>query len=316
MRMADTEALCQALRACSTQTMAFLCKSDGWRTLTLEEGVFHTGDDPIEEDDSAQKVFEQLMENYESRHGDLRIHSILGEEANRPVPTLNPNERVILLDPLDGSKTWAACRSNFCVALLALRADATGHPRLETAMITTPLHVFTFVPPNKLYLGQLGGSAQTDALVSSVTPEAAGLLFAEANTPFLAVNAYKARERKSLLAIAAALPDWHIITTAGNPVTPYVVTGGVTAALTLRSSTNWDAIGVLMAAATDAVVRQANDGAVVYGPAFAERFNQILVEGHVYAIPPMLVAKSQARSDQVFEALSKAHVFDASEEPL
>ncbi|MDR0783356.1 MAG: hypothetical protein LBE83_06315 [Propionibacteriaceae bacterium] len=277
----------------------------------MEEGAFHHGDDPIEEDKAAQEKFEQYVNEYQHTEGDLRIVSILGEEAIKEVPRLQPNERLIVLDPLDGSKTWAACRTNFCVALLALNADDTGLPSLEIAMITTPLHVFTFFPPNQLFIGALGQTSDNDTLLSSVVPEAAGQLYAPANTPFLALNAYKTREREALVAIADALPGWHIITTAGNPATPYVVAGGLTAALTLRAQTNWDAVGVLMAASTDAVVRQANDGAIVKGPGFSERFNQVLIDGNAYVVPPMIVAKSRERSDEIYEAVKKSKIFES-----
>jgi hypothetical protein len=295
--------------------MRYLCASDGWRTLALEEGTFHLGDDPIEEDKAAQDLFVQFVEEYQYNEGDLAIKAVLGEENIKAAPHLRPGERVVILDPLDGSKTWAACRTNFCVALLALRADATGIPRLEIAMITTPLHVFTYLPPRRLYMGQLGQTPDSDQQVTSVVPEAGGQLYAPANTPFLALNAYKSRERDSLIAIARALPDWHIITTAGNPVTPYVVSGGVTVALTLRSQANWDAVGVLMATCTDAVVRQASDGTLVHGPGFAERFNQVLVDQNAFIVPPMIVAKSRERSDEVYEALKLTGIFE-SEHPF
>jgi hypothetical protein len=89
----------------------------------------------------------------------------------------------------------------------------------------------------------------------------------------------------------------------GNPVTPYVVTAGLTVALTLRPQVNWDAIGILLASKTDAVIG-ALDGTILVHETFRELFERVLLRGNARAIPAMIVAKNRDRFDETVERIA------------
>jgi hypothetical protein len=108
-----------------------------------------------------------------------------------------------------------------------------------------------------------------------------------------------------MLAFLREIPDGAFLTIGGNPVTPYVVAGDLTAAITWRAQHTWDAIAILMATKTDAVVGNL-DGDVVSGTAFSDRFNQVVLTRNARLIPPMIVAKSRNRFDQLVGVVERA----------
>lgn len=103
------------------------------------------------------------------------------------------------------------------------------------------------------------------------------------------------------------LPQWSLLTLGGNPMTVHVVASGLTAAITLKRSSTWDAVGILMATATDAVVGNL-EGTVVSGATFRDLFAQVLVTGNVEAIPAMIVAKNLDRFKEVAAAVQAAGI--------
>lgn len=265
----------------------------------LAEGETHPGDDPIEADLEAHRVFTEAVSSH-PRFREMGIREVVGEERLvNSLRVLRQGERLVVLDPLDGSSQWAMIRSGHCVAALVLVGDGQGNPSFESALIATPVHTFTLSTLTGLL--QFGSTYSNDERISllSCLPEAV------IEQPSIAFTGYKTKDRRSVLTLAKFLSSWSIVTLGGNPVTPYVVAGGLTAALTLRPQYTWDAIGILMATKTDAVVGDL-DGTMVYGNSFEELFNRVALTGNARVIPPMVVTKSRERYEQIVEAVSKA----------
>jgi 3'-phosphoadenosine 5'-phosphosulfate (PAPS) 3'-phosphatase len=285
------EASAQLLRRAAQATLRVLETSQGWEQLILEEGVFHHGEDPLEVDDHAQKAFQNAARS-DPHYEDLRIVDVVGEERIVRLAPLAPGERLIVLDPLDGSKPWFLVRGGYCVAALMLLADETGRLTVEAAIIASPTHAFSLIGDQDLRVGRAHDDGTNDAAVLSVVPESL------TQAPSLACVAWKASERRRVMHMVDKLPGWSFLTFGGNPVTPWVITGGLTASITVKPTSTWDSIAVLMATATDAVVGDL-DGTVVSGPTFRELFAAVLLEGNVTAIPPMIVAKTWDRYKEV-----------------
>lgn len=299
MDFPQAELSASVLRHAAAGVLRFLESSDGWDHLALTEGEFHTGDDPIEADRDAHSEFARFAALHPA-YQDLRIWDIVGEENIVTVPPRLPaGARVIVLDPLDGSGPWAMIRSGYCVAALVLLADADGELMVESAIVAGPVHTFTLVGESDLRFGSTFSSPRKDISLLSTLPESEWI------PPSLALTGYKTTDRKVTTEIMSRLADWSIITLGGNPVTPYVVVGGLTAAATLRPQCTWDAVGILMCTATDAVVGS-TDGLIVSGSTFRRLFGRVLLTGNVRAIPPMIVAKNADRYRAVSEAIGGA----------
>jgi hypothetical protein len=136
-------------------------------------------------------------------------------------------------------------------------------------------------------------------VVGSVVPEADVL------ERTIAAVAYKPRDRAAMLPIVEQLAEWASISLGGNPVAPYVITGRLTAVITLKPTSTWDSVGTLMVAATDAVVGD-HDGRRLSGPDFRGLFAQVLLTGNVTPIPKLIAAKSVEAYEAVVEAVRRA----------
>ncbi len=296
MTFPQAELSASVLRYAAQGVLRSLENSNGWRQLGLAEDQFHTGDDPIVADAEAHAQFERLAQTHPA-YQELRIWGIVGEEnIVRIPPRMEPGARIIVLDPLDGSRPWAMIREGFCVAALVLLTGPDGKLELESAIVAGPTYTFTLVGDDDLRFGNTFGGPRDDVALLSTLPEN------ELIDPSLALTGYKTRDRKAVLSIMERLSHWSVITLGGNPVTPFVVVGGLTAAVTLRPQCTWDAIGTLMCTATDAAVGSL-DGRMVSGSTFRSLFNIVLLTGNVRAIPPMIVAKNQERLFEVAEAV-------------
>src|SRR4051794_39539672 len=108
------EASARLVRSAAQRTLQALEASQGWDQLRLAEGEFHHGDDPLEVDKQAQRAFYDAAKSH-PYFSDLRIVAVDGEEHIVRVPPLAPGERLIVLDPLDGSKPWFMIRTGYCV---------------------------------------------------------------------------------------------------------------------------------------------------------------------------------------------------------
>lgn len=315
--MADLEdrtAIAALLRQSAQETLRVLTTSTGWGLLQRDENEFHPGDDPIEADEEAQRAFASVWERAPAS-SKLRVRAVRGEENLEDLPNdLIPGDRIVVVDPLDGSKPWALFRQGYCVAAEVLRLiDRVGNDHryeLSGAIVATPVDAFTLLGDDELRVGRTFDTSDSDILVTSVLPESDVM-----PTVFSAV-AYK-RDRyhdgeqdawAKVMRLTEALPSWGAVTLGGNPMFPYVVVGGLTAALTFKASTTWDTLGILMATATDAVVGRL-DGQLVSGPAFRQLFAQVLLSSeNVYPIPAMIVAKSEARYREIVEGASQAGI--------
>jgi hypothetical protein len=285
------EASAVLMRQAACETLKILESSTEWDQLVVAEGVFHHGDDPLVVDKEAQDAFSASAKSHQF-YSDLQIREIVGEEHIVDVPPLSPGERLIVLDPLDGSKPWFMIRSGYCVAALMLLAGPRGGLAVESAIIATPTHSFTLLGGHDLRFGRTFALPGLDAALLSAVPEDAR------QPPSLACVSWKASERIRAAKMIERLPGWSYLTLGGNPITPFVVAGGLTASIAIKPSSTWDAVGILMATATDAVVGDL-DGTIVSGPTFRDLFGAVLLEGRVTAIPPMIVAKNYARYQEV-----------------
>jgi hypothetical protein len=298
MGASQAELSASVLRYAAQGALRFLENSAGWRQLSLAEDQFHTGDDPIVADAESHAQFTRFATGHPAFQ-ELRIWGIVGEENIQAVPPrLQPGARVIVLDPLDGSWPWAMIRAGYCVAALTLIAGSDGVLKLESAIVATPTHTFTLVGDDDLRFGPTFGGPANDMTLLSTLPEN------ELIDPSMAFGGYKTKDRETVTRIMTRLDKWSVITLGGNPVSPYVVTGGLTAAITLRPQCTWDAIGILMCTATDAVVGLTN-GDMVSGSTFRDLFGKVLLTGNVRIIPPMIVAKSRDRFSALCDAVSK-----------
>lgn len=291
-----TPDMASALRRSCRAVHRHLATSTGWKQLGLAEGQFHTGDDPIVADAEAHNVFEAALAS-DSQAGVMRVWGVVGEERVIDVPhDIEPGSRVVVIDPLDGSTQWSMVSTGYCVAAISLLADENGILTFECGVVSTPVHTFTLSGYDELWFGETFGSDADQRLVRSAVGES------ELRPVSLAVGAFKPRDREAYIAILQGLPQWAVLSLGGNPVTPYVVVGGLTAALTLRPQTTWDALAILMCTATDAVVGSL-DGTLVSGPTFRQLFQQVLLSGNVRVIPAMIVAKNRKRFDEVVRAV-------------
>jgi hypothetical protein len=282
------------LRCAAAGTVRLLELTSGWDVLTVAEGSFHHGDDPIVADEQAHAEFTRLAMQHPAWQL-LRIVAIVGEENIVEPPAMTPGQRLIVLDPLDGSRPWALFRMGYCVAALLLVCDAAGCLKVESAIVATPTYTFTLAGADGLFFGRTQAPPDQDIRVESAVPE--NLVM----EPTLACVAYKAADRERAQPMFDRLPDWSIVTLGGNPVTPYVVTGQLTAAITTKPSSTWDAIGILMATSTDAIVGDL-EGTIVSGSTFRELYGRVLLSQNVTTIPPMIVAKNLDRYQELKEA--------------
>lgn len=296
--MQDTRLeVARLLRAASVAALHYLINGDASAELARrEEAEFHLGDDPIEADLEAQRHFEEAARD-QPAYAELGVVGIIGEEKLEEAPPHKVGERLIVVDPLDGSRPWSIARTGFCVAALALRALDGERWAVEGAIIAMPTEAFTLLGTDHLLHGPLSGDPQTDLVVTSVVPET------EVHHRTIAAVAMKPDDRAILEPIVMRLPDWGVLTLGGNPIVPYVVTGRLTAAITLKPSSTWDSVGVLMASATDAMIGD-HEGNRLSGPDFLELFAQVLVtHDDCQPIPPLIVAKSDDAYRAIIAAL-------------
>jgi|GEM_PF-5497453 len=287
-----------ALRLAAMKTLQHLELSTGWGKVALEEGQIHPGDPPLGADYEAHHRFTTVLYCHPAM-AYLNIEDVVGEERLLEGRiAVKPGSRVVVLDPLDGSTQWALIRSGHSVAAMILISGLDGNLRLESAVVANPVHTFTLVAGEPLRLGATNGRSEDDLWLTSCLPESLA-------SPSVAVTGYKTKDRGSMLAFLKEIPDWAFLTIGGNPVTPYVMAGDLTAAITWRSQFTWDAVGILMATQTDAVVGNI-DGDVVNGPTFAEHFDRVVLTQNARVIQPMIVAKSAARFDELVLAIDRA----------
>lgn len=296
---ADLGAL--VLRNASREVVKHLELSNGWRRLLGAEGQTHPGDDPIEVDAEAHRVFEQGLADHLGYYS-LSLSEVIGEEnlkeareLERLRRTMAEGERLVILDPLDGSSQWALMRAGYCVAAMLL-VKHSGAFELESACVSTPVHTFTWIG-GRLRFGRTFGRPSEDVILTSCQPDR------DLHEPSVALTGYKTKDRKSVLALMQGLPRWDILTLGGNPATPYVVAGNLSAAMTVRPQYVWDAVGVLMCSATDAIVGTL-DGDVLDAPTCLALFNRVSMSQDAPSIPPLIVAKT----DQLYEELRAAVV--------
>src|SRR4051794_19429917 len=117
----DSYEVARLLRSAAVEALHFLTHGDASTELAAAETEFHHGDDPIKADQDAQSHFEQGARDH-ARYGELRIVGIVGEERIKQIEDARRGDRVIVVDPLDGSRPWSLARIGFCVAALALIA--------------------------------------------------------------------------------------------------------------------------------------------------------------------------------------------------
>ncbi|MHB8247188.1 MAG: hypothetical protein ACYDGN_17970 [Acidimicrobiales bacterium] len=292
--------MARLLRAAATGALHFLTHGDASTELAARETEFHHGDDPIQADIEAHQHFEEAARDTRGFDA-LSILAIVGEEKIANIPPHRAGDRVIVVDPLDGSKPWAIARIGYCVAAIQLRALDPVHYEVETAIIATPTEAFTLID-GLLRHGPLNGEPETDLVVASVVPE----------TPVIsrtwAAVAYKPEDRPDAMRILEQLPNWSFISLGGNPLTPYVLTARLTAAVTLKPTSTWDSVGTLMASATDAFIGD-HHGNQLSGPDFTALFAQVLLEhANVAAIPKLIVAKSEDAYREIVAAIARARL--------
>jgi hypothetical protein len=293
----DTYELARLLRSAAMASLHFLTHGDASTELASRETEFHHGDDPIQADLDAQRHFAEAVRDHAGFEA-FKITAIVGEENIENVPPHSAGARIIVVDPLDGSRPWTIARIGYCVAALLLHAPDDEKWEVEAALIATPTEAFTLLGTDLLLHGPLSGEPETDLVVGSVVP------LADVMPKSLAAVAYKPEDRAAAMRIVARLPDWAFISLGGNPLTPYVVVGRLTAVVTLKPSSTWDSVGVLMAAATDAVVGD-HAGQRLSGPDFRRLFAQVLLTGNVTPIPALVVAKSQDTYLEVVNAIQQ-----------
>ena len=299
----EQSALAQVLREAARATILDLTQNQPWQQTAVEKVEFHLGDDPIEADAQAQQIFSSAVFSHSDAKR-LRIVDVVGEEETALLHVPRSGDRVIVLDPLDGSKPWAMARTGYCVAAICLRLNSENVWQIDGAILATPTDVFSLRGDRDLRYGYLAQDPLSDVSIQSTTPE--NPLF----QPSLATVAYKPNDRSRSLPIFNELPDWSIITLGGNPFAPYVITGALTATMTTRKSTTWDTLGVLMASATDAVV--GTIGGKVLGGDFRHLFAQVALSGsEASPIPELIVTKSMDRYSELVEAVRRSG-FDPS----
>jgi hypothetical protein len=190
-------------------------------------------------------------------------------------------------------------RAGYCVAAMLFVAQSFSRIELESAVVANPIHTFTLVSREPLSFGPTYARSDEVVFLASCQPDSPVVI------PSIAFTGHKPKDRGSVLALVHELPLWSFLTIGGNPVTPYVVAGGLTAAVTIRNQTPWDAIGILMCAKTDAVVGTL-DGTIIGHRGFEELFNRVALTQNTRPIPPMIVAKNRQRFEEVAAAVTKA----------
>lgn len=280
-------------------TLTYLASSQNWERVALAEGAFHTGDDPIHADLEAHSVFERHLRGRDTSVADS-IYAVVGEESIQHIPLdqLMPGARVVVVDPLDGSTQWAIFSHAYCVAAYCLVVGDEGRLRLESAIVANPQHSFTWRADREGFEFRTTRSDDSNVVVTQSAVAENPLL-----PPTLSFTGFKTKDRPAALSIAGILDDWQMMLIGGNPVTPYVISGGLTVALTLRPQASWDAVGILLASKTDAVIG-ALDGTLLDHETFRTLFEKVVLEGNVRRIPALVVAKSRARYDEVVERLA------------
>jgi hypothetical protein len=291
-------AVARVLRDAARATILDLNQNQPWHQTVLETVEFHIGDDPIQADANAQTAFASTVFDH-PLCVELRIVAVVGEEASKYPVEPRIGDRVIVVDPLDGSKPWAMARFGYCVAAICLLLKEDGWV-IEGAIIATSTDAFTLRGDRDLRYGQLDSNPDTDIALQSATPENPNF------QPSLATVAYKPDDFARCLPIFRELPGWSKITLGGNPVTPYVITAALTAVMTTKKSTTWDSVGILMASATDAVVGTVS-GQVLRGSDFRQLFAQTAVSGaNASLIPEIIVAKTMARYLEIVDAVKRS----------
>jgi hypothetical protein len=291
-------AVARVLRDAARATIVDLTQNQPWQQTVVETVDFHIGDDPIQADKVAQTVFAATVYAHPDC-SELRIVAVVGEEEAKYLVTPDIGDRVIVVDPLDGSKPWAMARIGYCVAAICLLLVAKDTWAIEGAILATTTDVFTLRGDRDLSYGLLYREPDSDVSLQSTTPENDNF------PPSLATVAYKPDDRARCYPIFARLPEWSIITLGGNPLTPYVITAALTAVLTTKKSTTWDTIGVLMASATDAIVGTI-DGQILGGD-FRQLFAQVALSGpNASNIPELVVAKTLARYLEIVDAIRES----------
>jgi fructose-1,6-bisphosphatase/inositol monophosphatase family enzyme len=286
----------EVLRHAARSVLHYLETSVEQQQLAVAPGQVHAGDDPIVADERTHAEFESAARRHPA-WDELHIWGVVGEERVVDVPSSpEPGTRVFVVDPLDGSTMWATARLGYCVAAMSLLTNESGELVFECGIVATPVHTFTLIG-DELSFGATFDAKVPDSILTSATPEIYPI-----RPPSLAINGYKARDREAVLAVMAGLRTWDVVTLGGNLLNPYVIIGNLTATVNTRPQYTWDALGVLMCTATDAVVGTV-DGTIVSGPRFREQFNRIVLTGNGKLIPPMIVAKNRERFDEVAAVL-------------
>lgn len=297
MGIEDSERSARLLRGAALAALRHLSTSRGWDRVALREGEFHSGDDPITADREAQQVFEHFVLAHQ-HEVDNSVYAVVGEESIRALPeSLKPGARLIVVDPLDGSTQWAIFSHAFCVAAYCVRADSRGRLELESAVVATPQHSFTWRANSEGFEFRAVHVPDAPPIITQSTVEENPYV-----TPSLAFTGFKPKDRHATIELLDTFSDWHVLPIGGNPVTPYVVTSGLTAAITLRPQAAWDALGILLASTTDAVIG-ALDGTRLNPDTFRGLFERVVLSGDVRRVPALVVAKTPARFDEVIERI-------------
>jgi 3'-phosphoadenosine 5'-phosphosulfate (PAPS) 3'-phosphatase len=256
-------------------------------------GGFHVGDPPIAADLAAHAAFaEELLSDPAA--SELAITAVVGEEHSHAPDPVPPGGRVVVVDPLDGSWGWATLRSGYCVAALVLVANAAAELAVESAVVAAPTDTFRLT--GDLTVGPTFARTESYRRVDRVVPERPRA------TPSLAVAGYRVSDRPAVAELFDRLDDWSIVTLGGNPATPYVVTGGLTAALTLGPQCTWDAIGLLMAATAGAVIGTAQ-GRIMSATDVRRRLATVRLTANARVVPPLIVAKNRTRYAELVDRL-------------
>lgn len=289
----------RAMRYAAMETLRRLETSTGWSKVKMAEGQFHPGDIPVQADYDSHDAFVNYLE-FHPAYPNLDVQNVVGEEnLLRGQFRMRPHHRAVLLDPVDGSTQWAMIRTGHCVSAMMLIADAQGSVSVESAIIANPVHTFTLLH-NGVSMMPTFGKDEDQLILTSCLDEML-------SAPAFGITGFKSKDRGSFRALLRSLPTWDCLTIGGNPVTPYVFAGGLTAAITWRPQYTWDAVGILMACYTDAVVGDL-DGNIVKGKEFTSRFNFIGLDRNSKVIPPMIVAKNVDRYGEVVTGIQQARL--------
>jgi hypothetical protein len=181
-----------------------------------------------------------------------------------------------------------------------------GSHEVDIGLIATPVDTFTLYGYHTLRYGRTFGDPELDVPFTSILPEDPELppsIAAVAHRPPEWPGRPPSKTRENFFRILTKLgPYRDAYTIGGNPIVPYVVAGSLTASISLNNQTIWDALSILMATATDAIVGD-TEGTLVLGSTFPELFSRVLFSGPgVTPVPRMIVSKSRERFEQVVAA--------------